>query len=68
MVAFAHNYRPANRVCLKCDKKFDSQGPGNRICRKCHKLNARYAGNCEAWLQSQRGVKRHNGEVILCGC
>ena len=64
MVAFAHSCRPAKRVCLKCDKKFASDGPGNRICKKCDQANARYAGFGERWLQSQRGAKRHNGELI----
>lgn len=29
------------RVCLRCNKKFDSTGPGNRICRECHKQETR---------------------------
>lgn len=66
MVAFAHNCRPAKRGCLKCDKKFASDGPGNRICKKCGKINARYAGFDERWLQAQRGAKRHNGDLIRC--
>ena len=27
--------RPAVRVCLGCDEKFDSEGPWNRFCLKC---------------------------------
>lgn len=28
-----------SRVCLKCQKDFDSKGPGNRICPKCKRTN-----------------------------
>ncbi len=33
--------RPAKteRVCLKCDKLFNSTGPGNRICGECGRDN-----------------------------
>lgn len=27
------------RVCLKCNKKFQSHGPGNRICDPCKNRN-----------------------------
>ncbi len=29
------------RLCLKCGKKFLSQGPYNRICEKCGSINER---------------------------
>lgn len=29
----------SKRTCLKCDKKFCSQGPMNRLCEKCNKDN-----------------------------
>jgi len=51
------------RSCLKCGKLFDSAGPGNRICKRCAQINARIPIN-EEQLQKERGVKRHNGEVI----
>ena len=66
MVDFAHNHRLKLRVCLKCDKQFNSNGPGNRICGKCQKINAKYDNLPEALLAKERGVKRHNGEVIEC--
>lgn len=52
------------RVCLKCNQPFDSTGPGNRICRKCRRINDQLPRYTEAQLQTQRGVKRHNGDVI----
>lgn len=52
------------RTCLKCDKLFDSSGPGNRICRRCQRINDRLPRFTEAQLQKQRGVKRHNGDVM----
>lgn len=27
------------RSCLKCGRRFDSQGAGNRICSSCHSTN-----------------------------
>lgn len=29
------------RVCLKCQKTFESTGPGNRICMRCNGENGR---------------------------
>lgn len=52
------------RTCLKCKQLFDSRGPGNRICRRCQKVNARLPRFTEEQLQKQRGLKRHNGEII----
>jgi len=26
---------PKSRTCLRCGKKFQSEGPGNRICSSC---------------------------------
>lgn len=51
------------RTCLKCGKLFDSAGPGNRICKRCAQVNARIPIT-EEQLQKERGVKRHNGDVI----
>jgi hypothetical protein len=51
------------RTCLKCRKLFDSAGPGNRICKRCAQINARVRIT-EEQLRRQRGVKRHNGEII----
>lgn len=51
------------RTCLKCGKLFDSAGPGNRICKRCAQVNARIPIT-EEELRRQRGVKRHNGDVI----
>ncbi|WP_157763083.1 hypothetical protein [Acetobacter persici] len=31
---------PAEEECLKCGKRFISDGPGNRICPRCKKINA----------------------------
>lgn len=52
------------RTCLKCNRLFDSEGPGNRICKRCRQLNARLPPFTEAQMQQQRGVKRHNGELM----
>jgi Holliday junction resolvase RusA-like endonuclease len=54
------------RTCLKCGETFDSTGPGNRICTPCGRANAKLHLN-EAQVQKQRGVKRHNGEVVSPG-
>lgn len=51
------------RDCLKCGKSFESAGPGNRICKRCTQVNARIPIT-KLQLQNQRGVKRHNGDVI----
>jgi tRNA(Ile2) C34 agmatinyltransferase TiaS len=51
------------RACLRCGKSFDSAGPGNRICKRCAQINARVRIT-EEQLRRQRGVKRHNGEII----
>lgn len=56
----------ARRVCLRCNQKFLSRGPGNRICPDCTRINNRLDVP-ESILALQRGVKRHNGEVIE-GC
>lgn len=53
--------RPRN--CLKCGKAFDSEGPWNRICSPCGAANDRL-GLGEKDLVRQRGVKRHNGELL----
>ena len=29
------------RICLKCNKLFDSNGPHNRICDNCEKINVK---------------------------
>lgn len=52
------------RTCLKCNRLFDSTGPGNRICRRCQQVNAKLPRFTEEQMQKQRGVKRHNGEII----
>lgn len=52
------------RTCLKCSRLFDSAGPANRICPRCQRINDRLPRLTEAQLQKQRGVKRHNGELI----
>ena len=51
------------RTCLKCNRLFNSTGPGNRICPRCQQINNRIPIT-EAQLQKQRGVKRHNGELM----
>jgi hypothetical protein len=56
--------RVAQRVCLKCNKKFLSQSAGNRICKECAKINASFGPIPEAVLDKQRGIKRRNGEPI----
>lgn len=58
------NTQEKKRTCLKCDRLFLSAGPGNRICRRCQKVNARLPHIFLAQIQRQRGVKRHNGEII----
>ena len=55
------------RTCLKCGRSFDSEGPGNRICSPCGEANDRL-GVAEKLLQPQRGVKRHNGELLPEDC
>lgn len=30
------------RICLKCDKRFESAGPHNRLCDSCGHANAKY--------------------------
>lgn len=52
------------RTCLKCQRLFDSRGPGNRICSRCQEINDRLPRFTEAQLQKQRGVKRHNDEIM----
>lgn len=52
------------RTCLKCNSLFESWGPANRICPGCDRINARLRGVAEAELRTQRGAKRHNGNVI----
>ncbi|GAX60094.1 DNA repair exonuclease [Candidatus Scalindua japonica] len=49
------NYKPDNLImvsrchkeisCLKCGKKFHSEGPYNRICNKCNLINERTRAN-----------------------
>ena len=51
------------RSCLKCGQMFDSAGPGNRICKRCAQINS-HIPITEEQLQKQRGVKRHNGDVM----
>jgi len=51
------------RTCLKCGECFRSKGPGNRICSACRRDNGKL-GLSETELQKQRGVKRHNGELV----
>ena len=53
-----------NRVCLKCDRSFLSQGPHNRICPACKQLNFKLVQAPDRVIQKQRGLKYHNGEVI----
>ena len=52
------------RMCLKCDHIFNSSGPSNRICRECQLINSRLPRFTEVQMQKQRGLKRHNGEII----
>lgn len=54
------------RSCLKCGKTFHSAGPWNRICSPCHVKNDK-VGISESELQSQRGAKRRNGELLPTG-
>ena len=58
------NAQRKKRMCLKCDRLVDSSGPGNRICRRCQQVNAKLPRFTEEQMQKQRGVKRHNGEII----
>lgn len=51
------------RTCLKCRQPFDSMHAGHRICKRCAQINARLRIS-EEQLQKQRGVKRHNGQVM----
>lgn len=51
------------RTCLRCDSKFLSNGPANRICLPCHDADDQLPIR-EAALQAQRGVRRHNGEIM----
>jgi hypothetical protein len=50
-------------TCLKCGAFFHSRGPGNRICSPCRRENNRLDLG-EAEVRRQRGVKRHNGEIL----
>lgn len=58
------NTERKKRTCLKCNRLFNSAGPGNRFCRNCQRINDRLPRFTEEQLQKQRGVKRHNGEII----
>jgi crossover junction endodeoxyribonuclease RusA len=51
------------RTCLKCGKDFNSTGPANRICSPCRRRNDRLHIS-EVELESQRGLKRCNGEIL----
>lgn len=51
------------RTCLKCGRLFPSTWAGHRICPPCRQENARLRLS-EAELERQRGVKRHNGELL----
>ena len=55
--------RAKQRTCLKCGALFDSAGPANRICNPCDSINAAIRVT-EDQLRKQRGVKRHNGDVM----
>ncbi|KAA5541494.1 RusA family crossover junction endodeoxyribonuclease [Roseiconus nitratireducens] len=48
------------RTCLRCDEAFESDGPGNRICVSCRQINSMFGD----LVESERGKKRHNGEII----
>ena len=56
--------RVKQRVCLKCDKSFQSIGPGNRICAKCRRANKWLLLRPESLVQRERGRKYHNGELL----
>lgn len=47
-----------DRSCLKCGRKFDSDGPANRICERCCKQNAKIVGR-EA-VPVRVGRKQHD--------
>ncbi len=56
--------KSAVRICLKCQKTFDSIGPANRICPICTRINRELGSIPECVLAKERGVKRLNGEVL----
>ena len=33
--------QPKNRICLRCERKFVSQGEHNRLCDFCRKINVK---------------------------
>lgn len=49
----------AKRICLKCQKKFDSIGKGNRICATCQNSNIALGGR-ETKFTPERGIFRGN--------
>lgn len=44
------------RVCLRCNKKFNSEGPSNRICPKCIRNNQGVYERTQVETSSRRGL------------
>lgn len=51
-----------DRICLKCQKLFESLHIGNRICERCNRQNVAI---CQRCVPITRGIQRKNG-VDLC--
>lgn len=48
------------RLCLKCQKLFDSEGKGNRICTKCDNQNVSIGGRESKFTPERRGIRFGN--------
>jgi hypothetical protein len=48
------------RLCLKCQKMFDSIGPGNRVCATCQNQNVSIGGRETKFTPDRRGISFGN--------
>lgn len=51
------------RICLKCDKEFQSTGPGNRICPGCSHTQSS-SPRCESQGSSMQAKSGKSGERV----
>lgn len=49
------NRKHKKRLCLKCQKNFDSIGPGNRVCATCQSQNVSLGGRETKFTPDRRG-------------
>ena len=51
--------------CLRCGRKFDSEGIGNRLCNKCNRLNqSQYSANLASVLGGEEGWRVVVGGIM----